>query len=76
MTGDNLNWVHDNLKIVHEAPLLQLDISKAKSHLKWCPRWDLLSALKMTYHWYDAFCQGSDMLQETISQIDQYWRAD
>jgi CDP-glucose 4,6-dehydratase len=36
----------------HEAALLRLDISKAKSELNWKPRYDSKTAVKLTMEWY------------------------
>lgn len=39
----------------HEAPLLSLSIEKARSQLKWTPRWSLEEAVRRTATWYRRF---------------------
>ncbi len=37
---------------LHEAGLLKLDINKAKTELKWKPRWSADKAIQTTINWY------------------------
>jgi len=54
------SWAdHSNKNEAHEATLLSLDISKAKSYLKWHPIWDVEEALKKTIDWYKKYRQGN-----------------
>ena len=57
---------------LHEAGLLNLDISKSKSRLNWSPRWDLTKALDMTIDWHQAWKQGKSMKEISINQIKSY----
>jgi CDP-glucose 4,6-dehydratase len=58
---------------LHEARLLNLDISKARYYLKWKPLLKAKEALLDTVLWYKAFYSGYvDMYQYTIEQIDKY----
>jgi len=59
----------DNL---HEAELLQLDISKAKTKLGWRPYWDLETAVERTVEWYKSFDSGMDIKQITVEQLSGY----
>jgi CDP-glucose 4,6-dehydratase len=56
----------------HEATLLKLDISKARTHLAWRPKLDLDDALDMTAAWYRTYLDGGDMRAVSKQQLDQY----
>ncbi len=56
----------------HEAGLLRLDSSLARSELAWRPRWSLAQALLQTATWYQAWFQGADMGAFTLDQIGAY----
>ena len=55
----------------HEANLLNLDISKAKTYLKWSPVWNAETTVEETVKWYK---EGKHQNSYEIckSQIDQY----
>lgn len=57
---------------LHEATLLQLDSTKARTGLGWHPRWNFDATLKNTVDWYKAFAAGQDMKAFTLAQIDAY----
>lgn len=57
---------------VHEAKLLALDSTKAKTRLDWRPRWNFQESVKETVTWYKAFADSRDMRGFTLSQIDNY----
>jgi CDP-glucose 4,6-dehydratase len=56
----------------HEAGLLHLDSTAARSHLAWAPRWPLDEALENTVEWYRYFTRHDDMHAVTIEQIERY----
>ena len=56
----------------HEAGLLRLDSTFARSALCWQPRWSLDQALRQTIAWYQAWFSGSDMATMTRGQICAY----
>jgi len=56
----------------HEAGLLKLDSSKAKTKLGWKPRWKLEKALFKTIEWHNAWRNNQNMLDTSISQIEEY----
>lgn len=57
----------------HEANLLQLDITKAMSELKWFPKLNSAAAIKWTIEWYSQFQTNPQIIKEyTISQIIKY----
>ncbi|MDR3048213.1 MAG: CDP-glucose 4,6-dehydratase [Bacteroidales bacterium] len=61
---------------LHEAGLLMLNIEKAKKILNWEPAYFADEAIKKTVDWYKNFYTNNiDMLNFTISQIDEYEQA-
>ncbi|MEK9570329.1 MAG: CDP-glucose 4,6-dehydratase [Paracoccaceae bacterium] len=66
------SWKTENAKQHHEAGLLKLDSSKAKSKLGWAPRWGLETALSKTTEWHQMWCNREDMSAVTSEQIQAY----
>ena len=61
---------HNNL---HEAGLLQLDISKAINQLFWIPRFTALEAIYKTVNWYKNFQKEEQNAKNLVFQdIIQY----
>ena len=60
-----------SLNSPHEANLLSLDCTKAKTHLKWFPRLDVKEALKLTVDWYKYF-NDQDVYDLCVNQIKYY----
>ncbi len=56
----------------HEANYLRLDCSKARTMLKWQPRWNLTTALEETIEWIKAYQNGFDMRLICQGQIQKY----
>lgn len=56
----------------HEATLLTLDHSKARSELGWRPVWSLDDAIQATVAWNKAFYDGCDMLSFSQRQLANY----
>ncbi|MFW5959660.1 MAG: CDP-glucose 4,6-dehydratase [Chitinivibrionales bacterium] len=54
----------------HEAGLLRLDSSKAKSKLGWKPVWESGQAIKKTVEWYRDYYHKN--LVNTLSDIESY----
>jgi CDP-glucose 4,6-dehydratase len=65
----NARWEIDDKSQYHEANLLKLDISKAKSKLGWSPRWSVESAIDNTIKWHQAFKDNNNMQDFSIKQI-------
>lgn len=65
-------WRCDGSPQPHEAKLLKLDISKAKAHLGWYPRWNLQTALDRTLEWHQARKNRVDMADFSLEQIHEY----
>lgn len=56
----------------HEAGLLNLDISKAKSNLGISALWGLSQAIACTMKWYQSFDDGQDARQLCLQDIQRY----
>ncbi len=56
----------------HEATLLKLDTSKARSLLGWRPILPLTDALEWIVDWHRAFGSGADARDITLRQIQAY----
>jgi CDP-glucose 4,6-dehydratase len=54
--------IHQNQDQPHEAGLLRLDCSKARTKLKWMPAWTGNDAIDKTTLWYKAFYESSEIL--------------
>lgn len=73
--GNQASWMSDSKSAVHEAHLLRLDSSRARSELQWNPRLRTETALEWTLSWYRAAEeQNTDLHQETLRQIEEYER--
>lgn len=60
---------------LHEAKLLKLDISKARNHLGWEPRWDVSRTIQHTVEWYKSFYNTSGKTVDlTLSQVNEYFQ--
>lgn len=57
---------------VHEAGLLNLNISKARRILRWKPKWDFNATVRQTVDWYVSVGKGADPLVATQEQIRVY----
>jgi CDP-glucose 4,6-dehydratase len=57
----------------HEANLLGLDISKAKSYLKWSAVWDAETTIEKTVEWYKGY-KRKDPFEICLTQIKEYER--
>jgi CDP-glucose 4,6-dehydratase len=60
---------------LHEATLLQLDISKAKRELGFLPVWNEERAIAETTRWYREFYNGTNMTEYTEKQINAFLQA-
>ncbi|MEO6329145.1 MAG: CDP-glucose 4,6-dehydratase [Ginsengibacter sp.] len=67
------NWIDtSDITQPHEAGLLQLDISKAKSELNWKPKLNSKEAIQWTIDWYKQ--AEENKYRYTIEQIKNYQR--
>ncbi len=57
----------------HEALILKLCIEKAKTKLKWIPRWSLEETVRRTSLWYRrSQCEGADARSLCLEDIQAY----
>lgn len=70
--GEGAGWEIDGGAHPHEASVLKLDISKARSGLGWSPRMPLDRALAWVVEWYRAYREGGDLRAVTRAQIERY----
>lgn len=73
--GDGASWQLDSDPQPHEARYLKLDISKARTHLKWEPTWDLQTTLTRIVNWHRAWLQSDDMHAHCVEEINSYMAA-
>ncbi len=59
---------------MHEAGLLLLDNTKAKTLLGWSPQFWVDEALKRTFEWYRAYADEEDMRKLSQEQIARFMR--
>ncbi|AGK97898.1 CDP-glucose 4,6-dehydratase [Clostridium pasteurianum] len=71
-------WESGNYKSIntistqlHEANLLNLDISKSKFYLNWAPKWNVDKAIEETVKWYKNYHNGN-VYDLCVKQIDEY----
>jgi CDP-glucose 4,6-dehydratase len=75
--GDAPDADLDGRPAVHEAGLLRLDCSKARSALRWQPMLGLDEALDWIAAWHKDVAAGADAREATLVQIARYaWRSD
>ncbi|MEO6359688.1 MAG: CDP-glucose 4,6-dehydratase [Sphingomicrobium sp.] len=65
-------WDQPNEPQPHEATLLRLDCSKARSELGWRPALGLEAALTKVVEWHSAVHDGDDPRAISVSQLDAY----
>ena len=70
--GGGIGWRLDERPGAHEAKLLRLDATKARTVLGWHPRLDLARALEWTVAWYKAHQAGDDLRALTLAQIERH----
>lgn len=63
--------IHPDTKF-HEANLLMLDITKAKTKLDWHPKYNANEAIEKTVLWYKNFYANKNMQKYSIEQIKEY----
>ncbi len=67
-SGEWINAFDD--KAPHEAALLKLDISRAKSELNWSPKFNASTSVAWTVNWYKQSNQNK--VAYTLKQINDY----
>lgn len=66
----DLRWHVTGVPQPHEAGLLQLDSTKARTLLKWLPVWGLDDGLRQTANWYRALGERGELV--TRQQLADY----
>lgn len=69
-TWEEIKWDIDDSNQPHEAKLLMLDSSKAKSRLHWKTVWDIQTTATKTADWYKEFIRTGSIISAT--QIQEY----
>lgn len=70
--GKGALWQAGPAKYPRETSYLKLDISKARSRLKWHPALGLESALDLVVAWTQQRQAGADLRATTLKQIQDY----
>lgn len=70
--GGSARWEQTGHEGPHEANVLRLDTSRAKTILSWSPVWDVKRTVEETVRWYQEFCNQEDMRELTEEQISSY----
>ena len=69
---EGAKWQAKDYQGPHEANFLKLNCEKAKSILKWYPRWHVAEAVKKTIEWSKVFVNNGDLKEITSHQILEY----
>ncbi|MGA2914816.1 MAG: CDP-glucose 4,6-dehydratase [Sedimentisphaerales bacterium] len=73
--GNKAKWKKTGTKQPHEAILLKLNCSMAKTKLQWKLRWNTKQTLEKTIQWYKTYLENPKNIKDiTIEQIDQYMK--
>jgi CDP-glucose 4,6-dehydratase len=72
MWGDGATWHAESGDHPHEAGLLKLETTKARSRLHWHPLLDLEESLRLVIKWSRQYQQGVNARQICNNQILQY----
>ena len=70
--GEQIRWEIDEASNPHEAGLLKLDSSKARTRLGWEPLWDLDDAARSIAAFYRALAEGADVRPVVLEQIEAF----
>jgi CDP-glucose 4,6-dehydratase len=70
--GESARWEKEGAEQPHEANLLKLDCSKARSQLGWVPKWSLETATQKIVEWQKAYQTRENMQPVSLAQINQY----
>ena len=73
--GKRAHWEKEGAEQPHEANLLKLDCSKARTKLGWTPKWKLETAIQKIVEWQKAYQAKENMQELSLSQIAHYMSA-
>jgi CDP-glucose 4,6-dehydratase len=65
-------WIKPDGAQPHEATLLRLDCTKARTELGWRPRFRLADALDKVVEWHKGVAEGGDARAISLAQIEDY----
>lgn len=57
---------------LHEAQILKLDNTQARTLLGWSSRWDVKHTIQKTFSWYMEYLRGEDPLKLCLKQIEEF----
>lgn len=66
------SWEILKCEKLHEATQLKLDISKARGHMNWSPKWNLEASIHKVIEWHKAWLAGINMKNICSDQIENY----
>jgi CDP-glucose 4,6-dehydratase len=69
---DGPAWYSEEQVQPHEAKILKLDCSKARTELGWRPALRLREALDMIVAWHRSVAQGGDAAHISLAQLNAY----
>jgi CDP-glucose 4,6-dehydratase len=72
LLGEAKNWEERPEPKLHEAALLSLDSTKARTQLGWTPRMHVEQALEWTVRWHKAHRDGRAARESVLEQIRAY----
>ena len=70
--GPDASWSAVEGEGPHEANILKLDSSKAKSTLGWAPKWGIKTSIEKIVSWTKRYLDGEDCASITDRQISDY----
>jgi len=70
--GAKTYWEHDQGKHPYEASVLKLNSDKARRQLGWSDKLTFEESIKWTTIWYKAVNRGSNALEETLKNIQDF----
>lgn len=70
--GETARWEKEGSEQPHEASLLKLDCSKARTQLGWIPKWNLERAVQQIVQWHKAYQAEARMQEFSLAQINHY----
>jgi CDP-glucose 4,6-dehydratase len=70
--GSKSSWSHDIQENPHEAGLLALDATRAKSNLFWKNKLELRDSIEWTVRWHKQFLSGQPALEISQKQLSAF----
>lgn len=70
--GEGASWHHEKVEQPHEAGLLTLDSTRARTRLHWRPRLGYAEGVRWTMAWYRAAAARRDLEAFTLDQVDAF----